>query len=132
MNKITKKLMKSLLVTSALSLLHSTTVNAQELKHGSLDDINNGDNEDEIQSLKRKIIKNVVKVSPSGRMMMVNDHYSHSSHSSHSVIIRVVEVEADTIHIVHIAPTIRVPAALMAADTAVAVVIVVVLVKIPM
>ena len=76
--------MKSLLVTSALSLLHSTTVNAQELKHGSLDDINNGDNEDEIQSLKRKIIKNVVKVSPSGRMMMVNDHYSHSSHSSHS------------------------------------------------
>lgn len=84
MNKITKKLMKSLLVTSALSLLHSTTVNAQELKHGSLDDINNGDNEDEIQSLKRKIIKNVVKVSPSGRMMMVNDHYSHSSHSSHS------------------------------------------------
>ena len=48
------------------------------------------------------------------------------------VIIRVVEVEADTIHIVHIAPTIRVPAALMVADTAVAVVIVVVLVKIPM
>lgn len=84
MNKITKKLMKSLLVTSALSLLHSTAANAQELKHGSLDDLNNGDNEDEIQSLKRKIIKNVVKVSPSGRMTMVNDHYSHSSHSSHS------------------------------------------------
>ena len=84
MNKITKKLMKSLLVTSALSLLHSTAANAQELKHGSLDDLNNGDNEDEVQSLKRKIIKNVVKVNPSGRMMMVSDHYSHSSHSSHS------------------------------------------------
>lgn len=76
--------MKSLLVTSALSLLHSTAAGAQELKHGSLDDLNNGDNEDEIQSLKRKIIKNVVKVSPTGRMSMVSDHYSHSSHSSHS------------------------------------------------
>lgn len=84
MNKITKKLMKSLLVTSALSLLHSTAANAQELKHGSLDDLDNDNNEDEIQSLKRKIIKNVVKVSPTGRMSMVSDHYSHSSHSSHS------------------------------------------------
>lgn len=84
MNKITKKLLKSLFVASALSLLHSTATNAQETKHGNLDDLMNGDNEDEVSSLKRKIIKKVVKVSPTGRLSMVNDHYSHSSHSSHS------------------------------------------------
>jgi len=84
MNKITKKLLKSLLVTSALSLLHSNAV-AQNIKQGPLDDLSDDDNQqDEISSLKRKVIKNVVKVSPTGRMSMVNDHYSHSSHSSHS------------------------------------------------
>lgn len=84
MNNITKKLIKSLLVTSALSLLHSTAANAQELKHGSLESQDNDDNVDEIQSLKRNIVKKVVKVSPTGRMTMVNDHTSHSSHRSHS------------------------------------------------
>lgn len=80
MSKIVKKLFKSLLLSSALSLIH-TQAKAQ---NPFLPEFNNDDdNTDEVGALKRKIMKNVVKVSPTGRMTMVDGHYSHRSHSSH-------------------------------------------------
>ena len=80
MSKITKKIIKSLLLTSVLSLFHSQAKAQDSL----LPDFNLGDEDsDEMGAIKRKIMKNVVKVSPTGRMTMVNGHRSHSSHRSH-------------------------------------------------
>ena len=80
MSKLTKKLVKSILLSSVLSLVH-TNVKAQNPflpQFGA-----NEDENDQIGEIKHKILKNVVKISPTGRMSTVNGHRSHSSHRSH-------------------------------------------------
>lgn len=65
MSKIVKKIFKSLLLTSALSIVH----NQAKAQNPYIPEFDNGnDKSDEIGALKRKIMKNVVKVSQSGRM----------------------------------------------------------------
>ena len=81
MSKISKKILKSLLLSSVLSLIH-TQAKAQNPFVPEFDSVDEGN--DEIGAIKRKVMKNVVKVSPTGRMSMVAGHYSHRSHSSHS------------------------------------------------
>ena len=59
MNKVTKKIIRSILLSSALSLLH-TPAKAQNslLPDFDLDQ----DESDEVGAIKRKVMKNVVKV----------------------------------------------------------------------
>ena len=80
MSKITKRIFKSLLISSVLSLLN-TDVKAKEALIKELD--MNEDENDKIDKIKNTILKNVIKISPSGRMTAVNGHRSHSSHRSH-------------------------------------------------
>lgn len=80
MSKITTKIIKSILLSSVMSLMH-TEVKAQDPFSVSIEP--NDDDTDQIGEIKRKIFKNVVKVSPSGRMSIIDGHRSHSSHSSH-------------------------------------------------
>lgn len=80
MNKLVKNILKSLLLTSAMSLIHSHA-KAQDPFQPELGFDEN--NTDEIASVNNKMISNVVKINPSGRMTMVDSHTSHRSHSSH-------------------------------------------------
>lgn len=80
MSKITKKILKSILISSVLSLMH-TEAKAQDSFSLSFEP--NDDDSNQIGEIKRRIYKNVVKVSPTGRMSMVDGHRSHSSHRSH-------------------------------------------------
>lgn len=80
MNKITKKIVKSILLTSVLSLIQTHS----KAQNGFVPQVETADDDiDQIGEIKHKILKNVVKVSHTGRMSMVSDHYSHRSHSSH-------------------------------------------------
>lgn len=80
MSKIAKKIIKSILFSSVLSLVH-TNARAQNsfLPQFDVDE----DENDQISEIKHKVLKNVVKINPTGRMSMVSEHYSHRSHSSH-------------------------------------------------
>lgn len=80
MKKIAKKTIRSILLTSVLSIIR-TDAKAQNtyLPHLDFDE----DDSDQLGEIKRKVLKNVVKVSSFGRMSMVDEHYSHRSHSSH-------------------------------------------------
>ena len=80
MSKVTKKILKSILLSSVMSLMHTE---ADALPPFLLDFEQEGDESDQVGEIKRRILKNVVKINSSGRMTMVNDHYSHRSHSSH-------------------------------------------------
>lgn len=80
MKKVAKKILKSILLTSVLSIIR-TDAKAQNpfLPHLDSDE----DESDQLGEIKHKIYRNVVKISPSGRMSMVDGHRSHSSHRSH-------------------------------------------------
>ena len=75
MSKITKKILKSILLSSVMSLMH-TEAKAQNPFLPSFEP--EDDESDQVGEIKHRIYKNVVKISP---------HYSggggHSSHSSH-------------------------------------------------
>lgn len=81
MNKKSNKIIRSLLLTSVLSLIQ---MNAKA-QHPFMPQFESDDDDEsnQIGSIKRKILKDVIKISPSGRMSMVDEHYSHRSHSSH-------------------------------------------------
>ena len=80
MKKIAKKIVRSILLTSMLSLIHSETkAHNPFLPNFDFDE----DDSDQVGEVKRKIYRNVVKISPSGRISMVDGHRSHSSHRSH-------------------------------------------------
>jgi len=81
MNKITKKILKSILLSSVMSLMHSSEAKAQNPFIPSFEP--EDDDSDQVGEIKHRIYKNVVKISPTGRMSMVNGHRSHSSHRSH-------------------------------------------------
>lgn len=80
MSKITKKILKSILLSSVMSLMHMEA-KAQDPFIPSFE--SEDDDSDQVGEIKRRIYKNVVRISPNGRMSMINDHYSHRSHSSH-------------------------------------------------
>lgn len=80
MKKIAKKLFKSILLGSVFSLIHSDA-KAQNPFLPELD--SNEDDSDQLGEIKHRIIRNVVKISPTGRMSMIDGHRSHSSHRSH-------------------------------------------------
>ena len=80
MSKITKKILKSILLSSVMSLMH-TEAKAQTPFLPSFEP--EDDESDQVGEIKHRIYKNVVKISPTGRMSMVNGHRSHSSHRSH-------------------------------------------------
>ena len=80
MSKITKKILKSILLSSVMSLMHMEA-KAQDPFLPSFEP--EDDDSDHVGEIKYRIYKNVVKISPSGRMSMVNGHRSHSSHRSH-------------------------------------------------
>ncbi|MBQ8453226.1 MAG: peptidoglycan-binding protein [Prevotella sp.] len=80
MSKITKKILKSILLSSVMSLMHMEA-KAQDPFLPSFEP--EDDDSDQVGEIKHRIYKNVVKISPSGRMSMVNGHRSHSSHRSH-------------------------------------------------
>lgn len=80
MKKVAKKLIKSILFSSVLSLLH-IEAKAQDSEFSDWD--SDESNSDQIEETKHRIYKNVVKINPTGRMSMVEGHRSHSSHRSH-------------------------------------------------
>ncbi len=80
MNKVTKKIIRSLLLSSAL-LLVNTNAKSQNQFLPEYD--SDEDDTNEVGEIKRKIFNKVIKISPKGRMTMVDSHRSHSSHRSH-------------------------------------------------
>ena len=80
MSKITKRIFKSIIISSVISLIN-TDVKAKDALMMGFD--KNEDNNDKIDRIKKSLLKNVIKISPSGRISSVNGHRSHSSHRSH-------------------------------------------------
>lgn len=80
MKKNPRNILKGLLL-SAIATMFNSNANAEE----TMSITNNLKEEDanELKSSFRRIYKNVLKISPSGKMIGVNSHRSHSSHSSH-------------------------------------------------
>ena len=80
MKKNPRNILKGLLL-SAIATMFNSNANAEE----TLSVTSNLKEEDanELRSSFRRIYKNVLKISPSGKMIGVNTHRSHSSHSSH-------------------------------------------------
>ncbi|MCR4560070.1 MAG: peptidoglycan-binding protein [Bacteroidales bacterium] len=82
MNKTAKNIFKSLLLSSLMSLVHT---NAKADKTANLPDLGfNPDDGDEVQKVKDLLTRNVIKVSPTGRIYEVKGHRSHQSHRSHT------------------------------------------------
>lgn len=82
MNRTSKKIIKSLLLTAALSVLH-TKAEAVTPNVSSIDGSEGNKDNGEIELLKQRVFKNILKMSPSGKIYQVDSHRSHSSHRSH-------------------------------------------------
>ncbi len=81
-----KKILKTMLFTAAVSLIHGSA-KANKSTTGlpmSSREIGDGDKVAELKNLNRKIIKNVYTLKKDGDVKLIADHRSHSSHSSHS------------------------------------------------
>lgn len=79
MKQKSKKLIKSLLISAAMTLI-PTHSEAKEISPIDLDN----DDADQLNALKAPVWHNVMKVGPNGSVTGVNDHRSHMSHRSHS------------------------------------------------
>ena len=82
MNKTSRRIIKSLLASAVLSLFHSES-KAEVPALPSLDDFGNS-NAEELDIMKQKVFKHVIKLKPDGTMIGVDSHRSHSSHRSHA------------------------------------------------
>ena len=80
MNKTSRRIIKSLLASAVLSLFHSES-KAEVPILPSLDDLGNS-NAEELDIMKQKVFKHVIKLKPDGTMIGVDSHRSHSSHRS--------------------------------------------------
>lgn len=86
MKKPSKKLLKTLLFSAAMSLIHSSA-KADEPVAGvplSPGDIGDGSRFGEFDNLKKKVIKNVYTIKRDGETKLIASHRSHQSHRSHS------------------------------------------------
>jgi len=82
MKKLSKKIIKSLMVSAAFSLL-GTTAQAGDETSANITETNDGHIDEHNKILKTKIFHNILKISPTGRVYAVDSHRSHRSHSSH-------------------------------------------------
>ncbi len=81
------KLLKTIMMSSAMSLLHlpasasdKPVASLPDLGFGGLDDGNKG--EEAVSSFKQKVYKNVLKLKRNGEPQLIAGHRSHSSHRS--------------------------------------------------
>lgn len=85
MKRPSKNILKTLLFSAAMSLIHGSA-KADKATTGlplSLGDIGDGSQFGEVNNLKRKVIKNVYTIKKDGELKMIASHRSHSSHRSH-------------------------------------------------
>ena len=80
MKKTQRSILKGLLL-SAIATMFNSTAYAED-NYAVTNNLKE-DDANELKSSSRRIYKNVLKVSPSGKLIGVNTHRSHSSHSSH-------------------------------------------------
>lgn len=83
MNKSSKKLIKSLLLSAAFTLLHGQNANAESKPALSLSFDGLDDNNQELQKGKNPVLNNVYKILRNGDVSLIAAHRSHSSHRSH-------------------------------------------------
>lgn len=83
MNKSSKKIIKSLLLSAAFTLLHGQNANAESKPALSLSFDGLDDNNQELQKGKNPILNNVYKILRNGDVSLIAAHRSHSSHRSH-------------------------------------------------
>lgn len=80
MNKSSKRILKSILLSSVFSLI-GTNSNAAPIASKANNE--NIDEKDILKSLSNKIQKNVLKMGHNGEVKLIAGHRSHRSHSSH-------------------------------------------------
>lgn len=80
MSKIRKNILRSILLTSVLSLIGSNA-DASPIEANTSND--NNDDQDILNKLKNKVQKNVLKMGNNGDVKLIAAHRSHRSHSSH-------------------------------------------------
>ena len=80
MNKSSKRILKSILLSSVFSLI-GTNSNAAPIASEANNE--NIDEKDILNSLSNKIQKNVLKMGHNGEVKLIAGHRSHRSHSSH-------------------------------------------------
>ena len=80
MNKSSKRILKSILLSSVFSLI-GTNSNAAPIASEANNE--NIDEKDILKSLSNKIQKNVLKMGHNGEVKLIAGHRSHRSHSSH-------------------------------------------------
>lgn len=82
MNKASTKIIKSIFLSAALSLIHANA------KGNSIDteyDNRRDENDKNVNRLsKQRVFRNIIKLGKTGAIFKVNAHTSHNSHSSHS------------------------------------------------
>lgn len=82
MKKLSKKIIQSLMVSAAFSLL-GTNAQAKDVSAADLTESADGNIDEQHDILKTNIFHNVLKISSSGKLYGVDSHRSHSSHRSH-------------------------------------------------
>ncbi|MCQ2279922.1 MAG: peptidoglycan-binding protein [Bacteroidales bacterium] len=82
MKKLSKKIIQSLMVSAAFSLL-GTNAQAKDVSATASTKSADGNIDEQHNILKTNIFHNVLKISSSGKLYGVDSHRSHSSHSSH-------------------------------------------------
>lgn len=74
-----QKIIRSMLISAMVSLLHSPKAHALSIKSSDKDI-----NHDSLRKANRKVFKNILKVNREGRTSLIAQHSSHASHASHS------------------------------------------------
>lgn len=79
MKKGNQKIIRGMIISAMVSLLHSPKTHAFSI-HSSDKDTDN----DSLKKVNRKVVKNILKINGDGRTSLIVQHSSHSSHASHS------------------------------------------------
>lgn len=83
MKKSANSIIRKILLGAAATLLHPVDSAANKALTPSIDSFDDPDNAS-IDILKRKTIKDVLRIKSNGEVMLIAGHSSHRSHSSHS------------------------------------------------
>ena len=79
MKKGNQKIIKGMMISAMVSLLHSPKARALS-DHSSDRDTDN----DSLKKVNRKVLKNVLKINRDGQTSLIAQHSSNASHSSHA------------------------------------------------